>query len=92
MTALLTMTAIGIVLGLRFKVFALVPAIVVSLIGSVAIGVGHGSGIWPNLLAILSVITGLQIGYIAGSVLRLAVGKARDRKNQSAIVAVAQRN
>lgn len=91
MIVLLAMTAIGAILGIRFSVFVLVPAIAVASLGSLAIGVGQGTGIWSSLVAAYFLISGLQIGYIAGSV-RFGAGMARARNHQSDIVTVAQRH
>ena len=91
MIAILATTAIGAILGLRFKVFVLVPAIAICSIGNLAMGVGRGNSIWFSLLGTLFVITALQIGYIAGTLVRLGAARARARKHQPGIVAVAQR-
>jgi hypothetical protein len=60
MTALL----IGALLGLRFKVFILVPAIAIGSAAILSVDMAHSEGIWPTLLATISAITALQMGYL----------------------------
>ena len=73
MITFLAMTAIGVMLGLRFKVFVLIPGIAVSSITGLAMGIGRGDSIWSSLLVTLLAITALQIGYIAGQSYILAL-------------------
>ena len=80
-------TAVGAALGLRFKAFVLVPAIAVSSLGALAIGIGSGDSIWSSLLGMLSVVTALQIGYIAGTFLLFGVMRAQAHKPVPNIVA-----
>ena len=56
------MTAIGAILGLRFKVFVLVPAIAISSIGNLAMGIGLATAFGPVCLPHYLAITALQIG------------------------------
>ncbi len=87
MFAIMT-TLIGAMLGLRFKVLILVPAIVTSFLAIFGIGIAHGVGLWASLLATLLTITTLQIGYLAGAAVRFGVARARARKNPVGIIAV----
>jgi hypothetical protein len=63
-------TIAGILLGLRFKVFVLVPAI---LIAACAIIV-TGHGLKAIVLTVLATAALLQIGYILGCVVRAYAG------------------
>ncbi len=65
-------TIAGILLGLRFKVFVLVPAILIATI--VIIASGHELKV--TALTVFGTVVALQIGYIAGCVLRVM---ARER-------------
>ncbi len=58
-------TIAGILLGLRFKVFVLVPAILIAMI--VIIASGHELKV--TALTVFGTVVALQIGYIAGCVL-----------------------
>ena len=65
---------IGVVLGLRFKVFILVPAIGLAL-AMVAVN-GAGDGTWPLVGTMVVVATSLQLGYVCGSILQFATRAA----------------
>ncbi len=87
MTALL----IGALLGLRFQVSILVPAIVMGSSVILSLGMAHSHSFWPTLLATVLAITALQIGYVGGAVIRFVIVEARVRKDTAATIAVAQR-
>jgi hypothetical protein len=91
MMTMLAIAAFGAVLGLRFKVFVLVPAIALSSAASWGVGIAHGNSFWSILLATLFLMTALQVGYFAGTVIRFGVAKARARRHPSGIIAVAER-
>jgi hypothetical protein len=67
----------GALLGMRFKVFILFPAILVSVGLNADIAAAHGSGLWPTLLAIALSLTGLQLGFLGGLVTRHAMAASR---------------
>lgn len=58
---------IGASLGLRFKVFVLLPAIILSVLVIVSAGIAHSDSYSSILLTAIFVIAALQIGYLAGS-------------------------
>jgi len=75
MVELLIISAIaGILLGLRFKVFVLVPAVVL-LAAMVVLGAGAvgGRGLVSTGLMVLGAVASLQIGYVAGVLLQITV-------------------
>ena len=61
---------IGIVLGLWFKVFVLVPAIGLALATAAVHGVVVEEGIWWLVGTMVEVATFIQLGYLGGSILR----------------------
>jgi hypothetical protein len=67
-TVAIVSTFIGALLGMRFKVFILFPATLLS--GALNIGVftAQGSGLWNTLLATVLSITGLQLGFFVNCV------------------------
>jgi hypothetical protein len=67
MVFLIIATTAGILLGLRFKVFVLVPAVLIA--ASLVIITGHG--LKMVALTILATTASLQIGYILGCVVRV---------------------
>src|SRR3984893_5794135 len=60
----------GIVLGLRFNVFVLFPALGLALLGTAAVGIGRGERLGSMILTIVFVGSALQIGYLVGIVTR----------------------
>ena len=59
---------IGILLGLRFKVLVLVPASVLATVVIILSGSGHELSV--TVLTLVGTLVALQMGYLAGSVLR----------------------
>jgi hypothetical protein len=57
---------VGMALGQRCNVLVLVPAIGLVLLASMATGFARAEGPWPSMLTVASMITGLQVGYLAG--------------------------
>jgi hypothetical protein len=68
---------VGAVLGMRFKVLILLPAIVASFLVIGAVGIGSSTGLGFVALAAIVAATCLQLGYLIGVALRHAVGLAR---------------
>jgi hypothetical protein len=68
---------VGAVLGVRFKVLVLVPAICAALPVVVVAEIARGEGIWGLALATIVVASSLQIGYILGNVVWFVTGAAR---------------
>jgi hypothetical protein len=62
---------IGALLGQRFKVFILVPACMAAILAIVSLGIMRGESASALALAIVLVVTSLQMGYLAGTVGRL---------------------
>jgi hypothetical protein len=61
----------GILLGLRFKVFVLVPAFLLAT----AIVIPSGHGLRATALMVFVAVVLIQIGYIAGGDLRVLVAR-----------------
>jgi hypothetical protein len=57
----------GLVLGQRFRVLVLLPAIALVL-GVAGVGMAHADGIWWTALTAAAAVTALQIGYLIGLV------------------------
>ena len=76
---------IGVVLGLRCKVFILVPAIGLALAAVAVNGLVVEAGVWRVVGAMVVVATLLQLGYFGGSILQLFVcaTRAADRGKAS---------
>ena len=65
----------GAVLGLRYKIFILLPAATFMLVFVIGVGVARGAGIWGIALDMMVATTALQLGYAGGS----AFAAARER-------------
>ncbi len=68
---------IGAVLGMRFKVLILIPAIGLAWIVILAAGIARSDSISAILIATVLASTCLQIGYLCGTVTRYSVALAR---------------
>jgi hypothetical protein len=66
---------VGAVLGQRFKVQVLIPAMALAM--AAAAGLAHASTFWQILGAVLVATTSLQIGYVAGVGIRYLIAEAR---------------
>jgi hypothetical protein len=86
----LGMVAVGVAVGLRFKVFALVPAALVGAFASFCIGMMCNDAVWFMLLTALLGVTALELGYLAGIVLYFRIVRTRAR-GQSNIITMPQR-
>jgi len=67
---LITGAIIGILLGLRFKVFVLVPASVLAAVAVIINGSGEKLSVSVIVLTLVGTLVSLQVGYVAGSVFR----------------------
>jgi hypothetical protein len=71
---------IGALLGLRFKVLILAPAIVLGSAITFAIGVEHYNSVWLDLFAMALVATALQMGFLSGAAIWFLIVSTRIRK------------
>jgi uncharacterized membrane protein YfbV (UPF0208 family) len=61
---------VGLALGTRFRVAALVPALVVSFITVLVSSIAAGLGPHWSVVAVVAALSALQIGFLAGAALR----------------------
>jgi hypothetical protein len=73
----------GIALGLRYKVVILVPAIVFVAMFALIVGIPRGDHIWSIMLAMVIGGTAVQLGYLAGILIRAAIGRLIAARSQS---------
>jgi hypothetical protein len=76
---------IGVILGLRFKMVILVPAIGLLEAMGVFNGFAVEEGIWQLVGTMVVVATSVQLGYFGGSILQLAThaNEAANRHGES---------
>ena len=79
MVIALAMAAVGVAAGLRFKVFALLPAALIGWCANFCIGITCGDAVWSILLTALLGVTALELGYLAGIVLYFRMVRTRAR-------------
>ena len=81
----LTMLGIGAALGLRFRIFVLLPVILLGLFVCTPIGLAQGTTIWSIALTNIVGATCLQFGYLGGTLLLIFTGRLDGtRSSQSA--------
>ena len=83
----LMMLGIGSALGLRFRIFVLLPVILLGLFVCTAFGLAQGTTIWSIMLTNVIGATCLQIGYLGGALLKFLIFTGRfdgTRSSQSA--------
>jgi len=76
MVGLLGMLA-GAVLGMRFRVFILFPAMALACAVIAALGLFGNDGVWTAALAMTVAAAALQMGYFAGMITRTILAAAR---------------
>jgi hypothetical protein len=74
--ALISLLA-GMVLGQRFKVLAVVPAMAVSSLVAIGFGMARSEGLGGTVLLAALAVASLQIGYLAGVAIRYSLAAAR---------------
>jgi len=83
MLLILTGVLVGAVLGLRLKVFVLVPVICGALVIVVGDGIARGDAIWRLAFLMIMVLTALQFGYFLGNVVRFVIASAPNQGRAS---------
>jgi hypothetical protein len=61
---------VGVALAQRFKVLVLVPAIMITLLFAFVSGLAHADASWSAAAIAVTIIVGLQIGYLLGIAVR----------------------
>jgi hypothetical protein len=64
----------GTALGLRYKVFVLVPAVTLAMIIAVTAGIAHGDHLGSIILAMAVLGAMVQFGYLTGIAIHAVVG------------------
>ena len=77
MTVAIIGLLIGAAIGARFNVVVVIPAIGLALLGTAGAGIVHGDPIGSVGLTMVLIATTLQLGYLAGVVLRAVLLSVR---------------
>jgi hypothetical protein len=80
----------GMVLGQRFKVLAVVPAIAVSSLVAIGYGIAHSEGLGRTVLLAALAVASIQIGYLAGVAVRYSLAAARTSGLRTASIHASQ--
>jgi hypothetical protein len=64
----------GIALGLRYKVFVLVPAVTLTMMFAAIAGVAHGDHLGSIIVAMAILVASVQFGYLTGIAIHAAAG------------------
>jgi hypothetical protein len=70
----------GAALGLRFKVMILVPALTLTMLFAAMVGVARGDKFWSIAVAMILLGTAIQVGYLAGSLVRPKIAPVRAQR------------
>ena len=82
---------VGALLGLYFKVYVLLPVIILSFATTVGFGFEYESSFGFILFLIFFGITALQLGYLCASAIGVYATSADERKHRSGLIETAQR-
>jgi hypothetical protein len=63
----------GAALGLRFKVMILIPALTLTVLFAVIVGVSRGDPFWSIAVATILLGTAIQVGYLVGILFRAKI-------------------
>jgi hypothetical protein len=80
----------GVVLGLRFNIIILFPAIIFGSAVTFAIGMASGNNQWTILLAMAVAITMLQMGYLGGAFIRVGITSHMSKGARAKTITVSQ--
>src|SRR6266478_5938899 len=69
MVMLLCAAALGVILGLRFRIFVILPVMLVAAAGITVLGVWSGQDFHITALNLVAAGVSLQIGYFIGAIL-----------------------
>ncbi len=75
---------LGMVLGPRFTVLALLPAMTFVVLLAIGAGIARDQGVLPTALTAAVAIASLQIGYLAGIAEKYFLAAARSGKLRTA--------
>jgi hypothetical protein len=66
---------LGALLGIKFRVLILIPALGAILLTVVAIGIAHADAVWAILITLVAAVSSLQIGYLGGAIMQYAFAR-----------------
>jgi hypothetical protein len=82
-TVAIAMLGIGMAFGVRFRIFVLVPVILLDAFVFTAVGIAQGASIWSITLTSIIGATCLQLGYLGGALLKFVISTGRSDGTRS---------
>jgi hypothetical protein len=73
---------VGIVLGLRYKILVLVPAVLLAMIFAIIIGIGRADSFWWIVLTTVALVVAVQLGYLAGIAIHAVIASIRPPRKE----------
>jgi len=88
---IVTIFVVGAALGLRFKVMILVPALVSTALFGTIVGLTRGDQFWSIAIIVILLGMAIQVGYLAGILLRATIASVRAQRVRAQTVSVRDR-
>jgi hypothetical protein len=73
---------VGIVLGLRYNILVLVPAVLFATILAIIIGIGRADSFWSIVLTTVALVVAVQVGYLAGIAIHAVIAAIRPPRKE----------
>jgi hypothetical protein len=73
---------VGIVLGLRYNILVLVPAVLFATILAIIIGIGRADSFWSIVLTTVALVAAVQLGYLAGIAIHAVIAAIRPPRKE----------
>ncbi len=88
---LVTIFLAGAALGLRFKVMILVPALILTALFAAIVELTRGDQFWSIAVAMILLVTAIQVGYLAGLLFRAKLASFRAQRLRAKLPSVRER-
>ncbi len=79
-TIVLVLVLAGAALGMRFKVLILVPAVLLTMLFAAVFGVARGEMFSSVAIAMILLLTAIQVGYLAVILVRAKIASVRAQR------------
>jgi hypothetical protein len=74
---------LGALLGIKFRVLILIPALGATVPAVVATGIARGDAAWAILITLAAAFSSLQVGYLCGATTQCAFANSLARANRN---------
>jgi hypothetical protein len=73
---------VGIVLGQRYKILILVPAVLFAMIFAIIVGAARADSFWSIVLTTVALVVAVQLGYLAGIAIHAVIAAIRPPRKE----------